>query len=245
MNIVECIDIKKTYRQGKVEVKALNGVNLSIKKGAFVALAGPSGSGKTTMLNLMAGLMPPDTGKADIRGRFSYVFQDARLLPWETVRENTMYAMDPHLHKRERLERVDTLLDLLELKDAAHLLPGQISGGMARRTALARALLAPHEAILLDEPLSSLDPDMKTRIVELLPERLEGKAVVLVTHDYVTAAALSNRVFRLSLPPVVIRPVDINDLEGTLDQIERIDRGRSIPDGSTPDGTIPGGSTPD
>ena len=220
-------------------------LDFSVPAGSVTCLLGPSGCGKTTMLNLMAGLMPPDTGKADIRGRFSYVFQEARLLPWETVRENTMYAMDPHLHKRERLERVDTLLDLLELKDAAHLLPGQISGGMARRTALARALLAPHEAILLDEPLSSLDPDMKTRIVELLPERLEGKAVVLVTHDYVTAAALSNRVFRLSLPPVVIRPVDINDLEGTLDQIERIDRGRSIPDGSTPDGTIPGGSTPD
>ena len=205
-------------------------LDFSVPAGSVTCLLGPSGCGKTTMLNLMAGLTPPDTGKADIRGRFSFVFQDARLLPWETVRENALYAMDSHIHKQERLERADTMLNLLELKNAVHLLPGQISGGMARRTALARALLAPHEALLLDEPLSSLDPDMRTRIVELLPEMLKGKAVVLVTHDYVTAAALSDRVFRLTLPPVVIRSVDKNDLEGTLDQIERIDRERSTPD---------------
>ncbi len=209
------------------EMVLFRNLNFSVPSGSVSCILGPSGCGKTTLLRIMAGLITPDAGKTDIRGRISYVFQEARLLPWETVRDNAAYAMNPHLHKREGLERTDAMLELLELKDAAHLLPGQISGGMARRTALARALLAPHDAIFLDESLSSLDPEMRTRIIKVLPEMLKGKAVVLVTHDYATAAALSDRVFRLSMPPVDITSVGINKLEGTLHQIEEIDREQS------------------
>lgn len=226
-----------------IELKAVNkafGENIlfqdltfSVPTGSVTCLLGPSGCGKTSLLNLMAGLLIPDSGTVSVPGRLSYVFQESRLLPWQTLEENAVYAMDPQTSKTYRHDRAGQFLRQLELDDATHLLPDEISGGMARRTALARALLAPHDALFLDEPLSSLDPDMRGRIVGHLPERLAGKTVVLVTHDYITAAALSDRIFRMTLPPVSFEPVRKQDLEGTLDQIERLEKervGGTIPD---------------
>ncbi len=110
-------------------------------------------------------------------------------------------------------------MNQLELSEASQLRPGEISGGMARRVSLARALLAPHEILLMDEPLSSLDPHLRSGIVEILRPMLEGKTVVFVTHDYATAATLSERVFYLSRPPVHITEIKKNDIEGTLEAI--------------------------
>jgi ABC-type nitrate/sulfonate/bicarbonate transport system ATPase subunit len=200
-------------------------LDFRIEKNTASCLLGPSGCGKTTLLNMITRSVLPDSGEVSVDGMVSCVFQDSRLLPWETVRENAAYAMIPAIHRRERLEKTDAMLELLELSDAAGRFPGEISGGMARRTALARALLAPHEILLLDEPLSSLDPEMRERIIEVLKPRLSGKTVVLVTHDYDTAAALSDNTFRFSLPPVKIAAVDQSRLKGTLDQIEKIEKG--------------------
>lgn len=199
-------------------------LNFSIPADSVTCLLGPSGCGKTSMLNLMAGLITPDSGTVSAPRRISYVFQESRLLPWQTLGENAVYAMDHRQPGRERQEKAAEMLKLLELEEAAGLLPGEISGGMARRTALARALLAPHHALLLDEPLSSIDPDMRARIIEILPGFFSGKAVVLVTHDYITAAALSDRIFRMTLPPVSLESVDKDELKGTLSQIERIEQ---------------------
>lgn len=210
-------------------------LSFSVPTGSVTCLLGPSGSGKTSLLNLMAGLMAPDSGTVSVQGRLSCVFQESRLLPWQTLGENAVYAMDPQISKIDRHERAGLILKQLELDEAVGLLPGEISGGMARRTALARALLAPHEVLFLDEPLSSLDPDTRGRIVELLPEHLSGKTVVLVTHDYITAAALSDRIFRMTLPPVSFEPVSKEDLKGALNQIERIEKERDGSGASTPD----------
>jgi len=199
-------------------------LDFRIEKDIVSCLLGPSECGKTTLLNMVTRSIPPDSGEVSVNGLVSCMFQDSRLLPWETVRENAAYAMNPSIHRRERLEKTDAMLELLELSDAAGRYPGEISGGMARRTALARALLAPHEILLLDEPLSSLDPEMRERIIEVLKPRLSGKTVVLVTHDYDTAAALSQKAFRFSLPPVTIAAVDKSRLKGTLDQIEKIEK---------------------
>jgi ABC-type nitrate/sulfonate/bicarbonate transport system ATPase subunit len=223
---INLINVSKSFG----ETVLFDNLNFLVPAGSITCLLGPSGCGKTTMLNMMAGLVLPDFGIIESPGRHSFVFQESRLLPWHSVKDNAAYAMDPHLQSREKFEQAESMLDRLELTGAADLLPGEVSGGMARRTALARALLASHDTLFLDEPLSSLDPDMRARIVEFLPGMLKGKTVVLVTHDYVTAAALSDRVFRMTLPPVAIRPVDIEDLEGTLDQIERVDKKRSNPD---------------
>jgi len=207
------------------DVPLFENLDFQLPAASVICFLGPSGCGKTTLLKMMAGLLQPDTGKVAVQGRISFVFQEARLLPWADVRENASYAMDPHLHKRELRERTDAMLDLLELKDAATLLPGQISGGMAGRTALARALLAPFDILLLDEPLSSLDPDLRNRIIEFLPGIIEGKSVVLVSHDYRTAAALSDSVYLLS--PSDIVSVDKNDIEKTLQRIESAKRENS------------------
>lgn len=226
--MIELKSVSKAFGENRL----FQDLDFSVPSGSVTCLLGPSGCGKTTLLNLMAGLLAPDSGVISVPERLSFVFQESRLLPWQTLGENAVYAMDPQSSKAERHDRARLILRQFELDGVSQLLPGEISGGMARRTALARALLAPHDALFLDEPLSSLDPEMRGRIVKLLPERLAGKSVVLVTHDYITAAALSDRIFRMTMPPVSLEPVSKRDLEGTLDQIERLERER---DSVTPD----------
>jgi len=217
--MIEFRSVSKSFGQTHL----FTGLDLSVPSGSTICILGPSGCGKTTLLNMAAGLAESDSGRITRTGRVSYVFQEPRLLPWCSVRDNAGYALESGIHKSERLEKIDEMLEALELTDAADALPGEISGGMARRTALARALLAPRDIVLLDEPLSSLDPDLRKRLISRLPSLLEGSAVMLVTHDYGTAASLSDRIFKFSLPPVKIEEVDKNDLERTLEQIERID----------------------
>ncbi|MDF1566914.1 MAG: ABC transporter ATP-binding protein [Spirochaetaceae bacterium] len=217
--MIEFISVSKSF--GRTHL--FTGLDLSVPSGSIICILGPSGCGKTTLLNMAAGLAEADSGRITRTGRVSYVFQEPRLLPWCSVRDNAGYALDSGIHKSERLEKIDVMLEALELTDAANALPGEISGGMARRTALARALLAPRDIVLLDEPLSSLDPDLRGRLISRLPSLLEGSAVMLVTHDYGTAASLSDRIFKFSLPPVKIDEVDKNDLERTLEQIERME----------------------
>ena len=205
------------------DLQLFNRLNFSAAADSVTCLLGPSGSGKTTMLKMMAALLHPDSGRIESPRNISFVFQESRLLPWYPVRDNAAYAMDHRMHSGERNDRVDGMLEMMELSDAADKLPSEISGGMARRCALARALLAPSDALLLDEPLSSLDPDMKARILRRLPVLLRGKTVVLVTHDHGTAVTLSDRVYRLSDAPVRMNPVEKSDLEGILHQIEIMD----------------------
>ncbi len=183
-------------------------LSLSVSDGEIISLAGPSGCGKTTLLNIIAGLILPDDGKISCTKPVSCVFQDDRLLPWRSIIENAMYAMDNRLSRKTRREEAMVLLEDLELGDAIRKLPGQISGGMARRAALARALLAPGETLLLDEPFSSLDPSLKNRILERVARHLTGKTVVLVTHDHSTAIALSHQIYSLSPPPVQIKAIE-------------------------------------
>jgi len=204
------------------ENQLFENLDFHFSSGSVNCLIGPSGCGKTTLLNLISGLMIPDSGRVVTRSRISYVFQEARLLPWSTVRENAMYAMDSRLHRQERIRNADEILEVLELSDAMELRPGEISGGMARRVSLARALLAVHEILLLDEPLSSLDPQLRSRVIDFLIRKLAGKTVVLVTHDYSTAAALADRVFYFSPPPVHVTELQKNNIEGTLEQINRM-----------------------
>ena len=205
------------------EMVLYDGLVFSPVEKGVTCLLGPSGCGKTTLLNLAAGLILPDSGSVEESGRVSYVFQEERLLPWETVEFNAMYAMDHALSATERREKIGELLEALEIADASDKYPAQISGGMARRTALARALAAPFDTLLLDEPFSSLDRDLRMRIVERVRPRLSGKTVILVTHDYATAQALSDSIYRLSMPPVRLTSVDKADVKSALDRIKRMD----------------------
>jgi len=203
-------------------------LDFHFSSGSVNCLIGPSGCGKTTLLNLISGLMIPDEGRVVTRGRISCVFQEPRLLPWSTVIENAMYAMDPHIHRQGRIRSADEVLEVLELSDARELMPEELSGGMARRVSLARALLADHDILLLDEPLSSLDPQLRSRVTDYLSGKLAGKTVVLVTHDYSTAAALADQVFHFSLPPVHITELQKNNIEETLERINRMNHRQEV-----------------
>ncbi len=172
-----------------------------------VALVGPSGCGKTTMLNIAAGLDRAFDGRVERRPRadgrestLGYVFQDPRLLPWRTVRENIALA----LPKAERhSDRIDALLDIMELTGRGDRFPQQLSLGMARRVALARAFVVDPDLLLMDEAFVSLDEPTAQRLRTLLVTMLERRptAVLFVTHNLREALGLADRLLVLSPSP--------------------------------------------
>jgi putative ABC transport system ATP-binding protein len=203
MNIVECKDVIKTYRQGRMEVKALNGVSLSIEKAEFVALAGPSGSGKTTLLNIIGGLDLADSGTVTVDGmplnemsqselaglrlkKVGFVFQSFNLIPVLTAIENVEFVMLLQgLPAPERRERAMRMLDEVGLKDMAHRRPAELSGGQQQRVAVARAIVAGPSIVLADEPTANLDSKTGQGLLEMMKALNEKKEVTFIfsTHD--------------------------------------------------------------
>jgi len=203
MNIVKCIDVKKTYRQGKVEVKALNGVSLTIEKGAFVALAGPSGSGKTTMLNIIGGLDLADSGRIMMDGnaldkmsqselaslrleKVGFVFQAYNLIPVLSAFENVEFVMLLQgVPSAERRELAKAILDDVGLEGKYDRRPAELSGGEQQRVAVARAIVSNPSIVLADEPTANLDSKTGKGLLEMMKELNEEKKATFVfsTHD--------------------------------------------------------------
>ncbi len=169
------IDVSKRYGGHA----ALSHFTLSLPQTGGVCLFGPSGCGKTTALRLLCGLETPDAGS--VRGmeglRIACQFQEDRLLPWYTVRKNLALACP------DGAKRVDAWLARVGLLDAGEKLPAELSGGMRRRAALARALLFGGDVLLLDEPLKELDDAMRLRLLDVIAEHMPGRLTVLVTHS--------------------------------------------------------------
>lgn len=206
--MIELSAIRKTYRQGGNDIRALDGVDLHIASGEFVAVMGPSGSGKSTLLNVLGVLDRPDSGRyrlaeddvsaldddaaSDVRNRrIGFVFQSFHLLPRLTVLENVLLpqryarAADP-----EAAGRAIALLERIGLGERAGHLPGQLSGGQLQRAAIARALLNRPALLLADEPTGNLDSRSAAEVMALLRElHAGGQTLVLVTHDPDVAAA--------------------------------------------------------
>jgi ABC-type nitrate/sulfonate/bicarbonate transport system ATPase subunit len=212
----------------------LRGIDLVLAPGEFVSLVGPSGSGKTTLLRIIAGLDAPDTGsvawQAGKRPRLGAVFQEPRLVPWLSILDNLLLVSGP-----ERAERARALLAEVELAGNEDALPGQLSGGMQRRAALARALLVEPEFLLLDEPLISLDSALAERMRHLLNAywRKHRTTTLLVTHSLAEAAELSTRILILSpgegritadcaLPPPDPRQRNDRAVATVLDDLRRV-----------------------
>jgi len=203
MNIVECTEIKKTYQQGKVEVQALRGINLSIKKGGFIALAGPSGSGKTTLLNIIGGLDLADSGTVNVDGKsfdkmnqsqlanlrlhsIGFVFQSYNLIPVLSAAENVEFVMLlQDIPAAERRDRSRTILDDVGLKDKYDRRPAELSGGQQQRVAVARAIVSNPSIVLADEPTANLDSKTGQGLLEMMKKMNEEKKVTFVfsTHD--------------------------------------------------------------
>ncbi len=174
---------KITHRYGEKEV--LKDFSLELAPGKVTCLLGPSGSGKTTVLNILAGLVKPDSGETDIAVTVSCVFQDLRLLPWRTVAGNLFFVLKGQIPSEKLDTRIETILRLVELWDERHSWLHQLSGGMKQRVALARALAMPADLLLLDEPFKGLDIALRERIMRQCKAlwQAENQTVLLVTHD--------------------------------------------------------------
>ena len=188
----------------------LRNVTLTIRQGEFVSLIGRSGCGKSTLLRMIAGLVPPDSGRIDVSGEYAFGFQDARLVPWLKVWDNITLGIDTR--RKFRKEAALLALRHVQLPDMADVLPHTLSGGQMQRVSLARALVRQPNLLLLDEPFGALDAltrwDMQDLLLRLRNEH--GFATIMVTHDIGEALRLSDRV-------LVLR-------NGTIREELRIDR---------------------
>jgi putative ABC transport system ATP-binding protein len=201
--LIELAGIEKSYRMGKLDYRALRGVDLAIEAGELIAVVGPSGSGKTTILNIIAGIDRPTAGTVTVDGRridemseeelavwrgehVGVVFQFFQLLPTLSALENAVLPLDfaRRGSKRDRFERARHNLGLVGLADKPDHLPAELSGGEQQRVAIARALAADPKLIVGDEPTGNLDSRTAAEMFELFA-RLndEGKTVLYVTHD--------------------------------------------------------------
>jgi ABC-type nitrate/sulfonate/bicarbonate transport system ATPase subunit len=185
----------------------LKEVRFAITAGSFIALVGPSGAGKSTLLNIVSGLDNHFTGRlnwtAGRPGRIGYVFQEPRLMPWLSARRNIELVLpDPAAAS----DKVDYLLERVGLAERGDAFPDELSGGMQRRVALARAMAIDPDVLLLDEPFSSLDEPTAESLHQLLVGlwQEQANAVLLVTHNLREAVTLADRVLFLSLDPARI-----------------------------------------
>ncbi len=211
--VVETRNLTKIYGDG-AEVRALDGVNLKIGTGEFVALVGPSGSGKSTLLNMIGALDQPTCGEVIVNGtalaqvrdldRFrghtiGFVFQTHNLIPTLTARENVEVPMyESNLSRTARHARSEELLALVGLRTRMDFLPNQLSGGERQRVAIARALANRPAIILADEPTGNLDTKNTADIMRLLADlnRTQGATLIVVTHNH-EVACLAQRVITL------------------------------------------------
>jgi putative ABC transport system ATP-binding protein len=213
--MIEIRDLTKTYHVGDVDVHALRGVNLSVERGEFVAVAGPSGSGKSTLFHILGGLTPPTSGTVHIEGHdllamsdaqrtelrkttVGFVFQKYNLLPTLTAADNIAIARDIAGKKGEPDQQFKDALKLLGIEGRLHHKPRALSGGEQQRVAIARAIVN-HPAILLaDEPTGNLDSENSRLVLGLLRDlnQRTGQTILMITHDQ-EAASYGNRIVRM------------------------------------------------
>src|SRR5882672_9635543 len=202
-----------------LHVRALLDTSLDVARGELLCLIGPSGCGKSTLLNIIGGLLAPTAGAVEVLGKkvagpmprdIAFVFQENALFPWNTVRENVDLGMRfQGVARAERAERAQRALEAVGLKDFADHFPGQLSGGMRQRAALARALSLQTDILLMDEPFGALDEQTRMILGEDLSVLLaqSRKTIVFVTHSLGEAVFLADRVAVFSARPGSIKQV--------------------------------------
>jgi len=212
-DIIAAEHVYKIYGTGKQALQALADVTFSVREKEFVTIVGPSGCGKSTLLQILAGLVPASSGRVFVDGqpmagpqpeKISVMFQDAWLLPWKTAVENVEFPLSLHkVSAIERRPRAMELLDLVGLAGYAERYPGELSGGMKQRVAIARCLVREPRVLLMDEPFAALDEQTRTRMGNELLHIWEktSRTVVFVTHGLTEAIYLADRVFVMGTRP--------------------------------------------
>ena len=201
MNILKAVNLRKIYGQGETEVRALDGINLEVEKGEFVAIVGTSGSGKSTLLNMIGGLDVPTSGKVIVDGRelstlkdeqltifrrrkIGFIFQQFNLLPVLTAQENIIMPL--LLDKRQPDNAyLQEIAAFLGIDSRLNHLPHELSGGQQQRVAIARALIAKPDIIFADEPTGNLDTKSGSEVMEMLCDLRAkmNKTLIVITHD--------------------------------------------------------------
>jgi putative ABC transport system ATP-binding protein len=213
--MIEIRDLKKTFFTGEVEVHALRGVDLSVAKGEFVAVAGPSGSGKSTLFHILGGLTPPTSGSVHIDGRdllgmtdiertelrktgVGFVFQKYNLLPTLTAGENIEIARDIAGRSGPRSAQFEEIVKLLGIGGRLNHKPRALSGGEQQRVAIARAIVNDPALLLADEPTGNLDSENSEAVLKILRDlnRRLGQTILMITHDP-EAASYADRIVRM------------------------------------------------
>lgn len=189
-------------------LKVFDDFSIQFNTNQINCILGPSGCGKTTLLNIIAGLIIPDSGRIEgiNRDRISYVFQEPRLLPWKTIRENIEFALREKIPKETLHELIKKYIKLVELDGFEDYYPAQLSGGMKQRVSLARAFSFPSDIILMDEPFKGLDYKLKQSLQISFLDLWESdrRTVIYVTHDIDEAIELGQEIFIFSKQPVRI-----------------------------------------
>ena len=202
MNVLEFINVTKSYQDGNKEIEALKETNFKIEEGQFVAIIGPSGSGKSTFLTLAGGLQTPSKGQIIINGKdytnlsekeraklrfndIGFVLQASNLVPFLTAKQQLELVDRINKQKRQALQDQKSLFKELGIDHLENKLPKELSGGERQRLAIARALYNNPAIILADEPTASLDSDRAFEVVDLLLKECKekNKSIIMVTHD--------------------------------------------------------------
>jgi glutamate/aspartate transport system ATP-binding protein len=219
--VIEISDLFKIYQLGEIEVRALNGVSLSIDGGEFVAIMGSSGSGKSTLMNILGCLDRPTSGRyllqdidvaslseselALVRSRqIGFIFQNFNLLSRTSALENVELPLFYSAWNREGENRAGKLLEMVGLQGRAQNHPNQLSGGQQQRVAIARALSMDPIAMLFDEPTSALDPEMINEVLDVMVQLAkEGMTMMVVTHEMGFARKVAHRVIFMDSGKIV------------------------------------------
>jgi NitT/TauT family transport system ATP-binding protein len=211
--VLEIQGVCKTFQSGGTFLKALEQIDVAVDRGEMICILGRSGCGKTTLLNILAGFVPPTAGRVLLAGRpvsqpgpdRCVVFQEDALFPWLTVEENIAFGV--RAPKRSLQAEVEHFLSLVGLTEFGGYLPREISGGMMQRVALARVLILKPAVLLMDEPFAALDATTREEMQDLLLG-LWGKlqhTILFVTHDVAEAVKMADRILLMDKDPGRIR----------------------------------------
>lgn len=227
---VELREVSLTYGPTRNSPRAIEGVNLSMQTGEFVAVVGPSGCGKSSMMKLVSGLMPATSGEVRMdgqtitgpSGKVGMAFQNPTMLPWRNVMQNLLLPLEVvpqhkkafRRDKKPYLERARGLLELVKLRNVEQKFPWELSGGMQQRVSLCRALIHQPEILLLDEPFAALDAFTREELWGALQDlwMATGCTVILVTHDLRECVYLADTIYVMGGKPGRMIHVEHNSL---------------------------------